>query len=154
MRIDISEGVPVYPFYKHLALPLEKRITFGSFSWACEEVPLISEDDPLKQAKDEWNKLILGKGFVLTNMLQSVNFELHVQEPFFSQLKGGMKTVEGRFAVGDYNREACRVGGIGDPTSQVTGVPRPHSLAKHALHTGTASSDPTAGLCGYMSQRI
>ncbi|GAB4859116.1 hypothetical protein Ancab_010581, partial [Ancistrocladus abbreviatus] len=57
----ISEGVPVYPLYKHLALALEKRITSGSSSWTCEEVPLISEDDSLKQAKDEWNKLILGK---------------------------------------------------------------------------------------------
>ncbi|GAB4828489.1 hypothetical protein Ancab_039327 [Ancistrocladus abbreviatus] len=61
------------------------EIEFGD--WPCEEVPLISEDDSLKQPKDEWNKLILGKGFVLTNMLKSVNFELHVQEPFFSQLK-------------------------------------------------------------------
>ncbi|GAB4859105.1 hypothetical protein Ancab_010570 [Ancistrocladus abbreviatus] len=102
--VDTSEGIPAYPLYKHLALALEKCIASGSFSWTCKEVPLICEDDSLKQAKDGWNKLILDKGFVLTNMLKSVNFELHVQEPFFSQLKDGVKTVEGRCALVDYNR--------------------------------------------------
>lgn len=37
-------------------------------------------------------------------LLKTVNFELHVQEPYFTQLKDGLKTVEGRGAVGDYNR--------------------------------------------------
>ncbi|OAP06279.1 hypothetical protein AXX17_AT3G02680 [Arabidopsis thaliana] len=37
-------------------------------------------------------------------MLKEVNFELHVQEPYFTQLKDGLKTVEGRCAVGDYMR--------------------------------------------------
>ena len=37
-------------------------------------------------------------------MLKDVDFELHVQEPFFTQLYEGVKTVEGRCAVGDYKR--------------------------------------------------
>eukprot|EP00250_Pteridium_aquilinum_P025116 c30179_g1_i1 orf=326-1063(-) len=36
-------------------------------------------------------------------LMQGVKFRLHVQEPFFSQLKDGSKTVEGRCAVGAYN---------------------------------------------------
>ncbi|CAH8386180.1 unnamed protein product [Eruca vesicaria subsp. sativa] len=40
----------------------------------------------------------------LLNMLKKVNFELHVQEPYFTQLKDGLKTTEGRCAVGDYMR--------------------------------------------------
>ncbi|XP_010549767.2 PREDICTED: uncharacterized protein LOC104820845 [Tarenaya hassleriana] len=40
----------------------------------------------------------------LANMLKNVSFELHVQECYFTQLKDGLKTVEGRCAVGDYMR--------------------------------------------------
>ncbi|CAA7032790.1 unnamed protein product [Microthlaspi erraticum] len=40
----------------------------------------------------------------LENMLKKVNFELHVQELYLKQLKDGLKTVEGRCAVGDYMR--------------------------------------------------
>nr|GFA54812.1 hypothetical protein [Tanacetum cinerariifolium] len=46
--------------------------------------------------EDEWNKIIHEKGSDLIKMLETVEFELHVQEPFFSQLKDGQKTVEGR----------------------------------------------------------
>ncbi|CAN8260571.1 unnamed protein product [Cochlearia groenlandica] len=45
-----------------------------------------------------------GLGHGLLNMLKKVNFELHVQELYFTQLKDGLKTVEGRCAVGDYLR--------------------------------------------------
>ncbi|CAJ2661035.1 unnamed protein product [Trifolium pratense] len=37
-------------------------------------------------------------------ILKSVSFELHVQEPFFTQLKDGLKTIEGRCASDKYNR--------------------------------------------------
>lgn len=40
----------------------------------------------------------------LVNSLEAVDFELHVQEPFFTQIKDGFKTIEGRCAGGDYNR--------------------------------------------------
>ncbi|XP_050944092.1 uncharacterized protein LOC127150412 [Cucumis melo] len=44
-------------------------------------------------------------GFACTlQVLKTVNFELHVQEPFFTQLKDGLKRVEGRCAAGNYNR--------------------------------------------------
>ncbi|VVA96312.1 unnamed protein product [Arabis nemorensis] len=45
-----------------------------------------------------------GFGHDLVQMLKKVNFELHVQEPYFTQLKDGLKTAEGRCAVGDYKR--------------------------------------------------
>ncbi|XP_071938668.1 uncharacterized protein [Coffea arabica] len=63
-----------------------------------------STDNPLKLKEEEWTKLINEKGSQLLNMLATVDFELHVQEPFFSQLKDARKTVEGRCAVGNYNR--------------------------------------------------
>ncbi|KAK4566588.1 hypothetical protein RGQ29_002741 [Quercus rubra] len=58
----------------------------------------------LKEKKNEWQKLVLDKGSEIVNILKSVVHELHVQEPFFSQLKDGKKTIEGRCAIGDYNR--------------------------------------------------
>nr|GMD90854.1 Zinc finger protein like [Ipomoea batatas] len=36
--------------------------------------------------------------------MNTVDFELHVQEPFFSHLRSGEKTIEGRCALGDYNK--------------------------------------------------
>ncbi|KAG7575826.1 ASCH domain [Arabidopsis thaliana x Arabidopsis arenosa] len=53
---------------------------------------------------EKYKILINGLGHDLINMLKKVNFELHVQEPYFTQLKDGRKTVEGRCAVGDYMR--------------------------------------------------
>ncbi|KAF3584491.1 hypothetical protein F2Q69_00032500 [Brassica cretica] len=51
---------------------------------------------------EKYSKLFHGLGQDL--MLKKVNFELHVQEPYFTQLKDGLKTTEGRCAVGDYMR--------------------------------------------------
>uniref|UniRef100_A0A6N2LL83 Uncharacterized protein n=1 Tax=Salix viminalis TaxID=40686 RepID=A0A6N2LL83_SALVM len=42
----------------------------------------------------------------LLQILKTVNFELHVQEPFFTPLEDGLKTIEGSCAVGDNNRMA------------------------------------------------
>jgi len=39
-------------------------------------------------------------------MYNAVDFELHVQEPYFTQLRAEAKTVEGRLATGNYNRYA------------------------------------------------
>ncbi|KAL0547396.1 hypothetical protein IC582_017330 [Cucumis melo] len=53
--------------------------------------------------KEECNEIAEGRA-ELVNVLKTVNFELHVQEPFFTQLKDGLKRVEGRCAAGNYNR--------------------------------------------------
>ncbi|KAL6214812.1 hypothetical protein ACLB2K_014244 [Fragaria x ananassa] len=42
------------------------------------------------------------QGSKILNTLKSVHFEL--QEPFFTQIKDGLKTIEGRCNVGDYSR--------------------------------------------------
>ncbi|KAI3700334.1 hypothetical protein L2E82_44960 [Cichorium intybus] len=101
---DPSEGVPPYPLYKHLVSALCKSISNGAFHSINANIPLIHEDSSMKQKEIEWNKTILEKGSDLINMLKTVEFGLHVQEPFFSQIKDGQKTIEGRCAGGDYNR--------------------------------------------------
>ncbi|CAH2055213.1 unnamed protein product [Thlaspi arvense] len=53
---------------------------------------------------EKYSKLFHGSGHDLVNMLKKVSFELHVQEPYFTQLKDGLKSTEGRCAVGDYMR--------------------------------------------------
>lgn len=69
---------------------------------------LTSEEHSLSIDKDsnfeKYSKLFHGLGHDLVNMLKKSNFELHVQEPYFTQLKDGLKTTEGRCAVGDYMR--------------------------------------------------
>ncbi|KAI7728206.1 hypothetical protein M8C21_012898 [Ambrosia artemisiifolia] len=100
---DHDEGVPPYPLYKHLASALLNSISSGSIHKMHTDTLLIDEDPSLKQKECEWNKIIQEKGADLIKMLQTVEFELHVQEPFFSQLKDGHKTIEGRCA-GPLNR--------------------------------------------------
>nr|CAD1819926.1 unnamed protein product [Ananas comosus var. bracteatus] len=98
-------GVPQCPLYKHLARAIERCIYSGSFLRPVKsEVAFPVE--PSKMKEDKWDKLILDKGAELLNMFNSVDFELHVQEPYFSQLRAGLKKVEGRCAVGNYNRIA------------------------------------------------
>lgn len=101
----ISEGVPTYPLYKRLASALQQWILSGSFfSTSDNMLPFFCEDESFKEKKDKWNELVSQKGSELLMLLKSIKFELHVQEPFFTQLKDGKKTVEGRCAVGNYNR--------------------------------------------------
>lgn len=69
-----------------------------------ESTPEIPVDESLAMREIEWKDLIVNAGIELSNMLEAVEFELHVQEPFFSQLRAGQKTVEGRCATGNYNR--------------------------------------------------
>ncbi|KAL4567689.1 hypothetical protein LXL04_023281 [Taraxacum kok-saghyz] len=101
---DISEGVPAYPLYKHLASALCRSISLGAIHTPNANIPLIHDDSSMNQKMIEWNKIILEKGSDLIQMLETVEFGLHVQEPFFTQIKDGKKTIEGRCASGDYNR--------------------------------------------------
>ncbi|KAL4312574.1 hypothetical protein GQ457_01G023650 [Hibiscus cannabinus] len=95
------------PLYKQLAWALYEIITFGSLqgSAECNEVTSFCQGSDLKQ-REEWFDLAHKEGSQLAEILKNINFELHVQEPFFTQLKDGIKTIEGRCAVGDYNRIA------------------------------------------------
>nr|XP_027119642.1 uncharacterized protein LOC113736756 isoform X2 [Coffea arabica] len=103
--LSSSTGVPSYPLYKHLAACLYHSISCGGLFRISDKLDFVHhEDNPLKLKEEEWTKLINEKGSQLLNMLATVDFELHVQESFFSQLKDARKTVEGRCAVGNYNR--------------------------------------------------
>ncbi|XP_074338445.1 uncharacterized protein LOC141676651 isoform X2 [Apium graveolens] len=102
--IDFTEGVPAYSLYKNLALALCKSISSGAFCGPKENTALIHTEEFLKLKEEEWIKLIREKGSELVQVLKMLNFDLHVRQPFFSQLKDGLKTVEGRCAVGDYKR--------------------------------------------------
>lgn len=101
---DSFEGVPPYPLYKRLASSLLESIDSKAFCRSHCNLTLIPEGSSLKQKENEWQKLILDKGSKIVNIMKTSVHELHVQEPFFSQLKDGQKTIEGRCAVGDYNR--------------------------------------------------
>ncbi|POO03579.1 ASCH domain containing protein [Trema orientale] len=90
-----------YPLYKRLASVLYECIESGGLCGTYDELALCNSE---KKNKEEWNELVLEKGLELVNILKTVDFELHVQEPFFTQLRDGIKTIEGRCAVGDYNR--------------------------------------------------
>lgn len=101
--VDTS-GVPMYPLYKHLASTLHCCITSGTFCRTPNTLASIQEEESLNGKEKEWSELIMEKGSEMITMLKAVDFELHVQEPYFSQLKDGLKTIEGRCAVGDYNQ--------------------------------------------------
>ncbi|KAL4632242.1 hypothetical protein ACB092_04G036500 [Castanea dentata] len=98
------EGVPPYPLYKRLASALLESINSKAFCRKYSDLNFIPEGSSSKQEENEWQKLVLDKGSEIVNILKSIVHELHVQEPFFSQLKDGKKTIEGRCAIGDYNR--------------------------------------------------
>ncbi|KAK8447606.1 hypothetical protein SEVIR_8G106200v4 [Setaria viridis] len=61
----------------------------------------VAEEGPEER---EWEAVLLEKGAELKLMYNAVDFELHVQEPYFTQLRAEAKTVEGRLATGNYNR--------------------------------------------------
>ncbi|KAL5851238.1 hypothetical protein ACOSQ3_006356 [Xanthoceras sorbifolium] len=86
---SILEGVPLYPLYKRLASALCCSVNQRAF---CRTCFLETERRGV-----EW--FGFGQGIRIGQY-----FELHVDEPFFSLIKDGVKTVEGRCAVGDYNR--------------------------------------------------
>uniref|UniRef100_A0A0D9XR28 ASCH domain-containing protein n=1 Tax=Leersia perrieri TaxID=77586 RepID=A0A0D9XR28_9ORYZ len=73
---------------------------------AAEGIPA-GEVGPEEMEKErEWEGVVLEKGGELKRMYDDVVFELHVQEPYFTQLRAGTKKVEGRLAAGNYNRIA------------------------------------------------
>ncbi|KAF2300295.1 hypothetical protein GH714_011487 [Hevea brasiliensis] len=99
---DSEQALP-QSLYQRLASILCEFITYGSFSEATKFMESYNLDNDLRE-RGKWDKLILDEGTQLLNILKSVNFEIDVQEPFFTQLRDGLKTVEGRCAVGDYNQ--------------------------------------------------
>ncbi|KAB1213249.1 hypothetical protein CJ030_MR5G009656 [Morella rubra] len=101
---DSYSGVPPYPFYKRLASSLLESIDSKTYVWLRCNSKLIPEGSSFKHKENEWQKLVLDKGSEIVNIIKTTTHELHVQEPFFSQLKDGRKTIEGRCAVGEYNR--------------------------------------------------
>ncbi|EYU41059.1 hypothetical protein MIMGU_mgv1a018485mg [Erythranthe guttata] len=102
---ETCKGVPSYPLYKRVASSLYESIHSGAALFtACKELIPAHEDQCLNKNDEEWNNLIMEKGSALLRVLNEVDFELHVQEPFFSQLNDGLTTVEGRCATGDYKR--------------------------------------------------
>uniref|UniRef100_A0A0E0J0I6 ASCH domain-containing protein n=1 Tax=Oryza nivara TaxID=4536 RepID=A0A0E0J0I6_ORYNI len=54
-----------------------------------------------EEREREWEAVVLEKGNELKRMYDAVEFELHVQEPYFTQLRAGTKKVEGRLAAGN-----------------------------------------------------
>ncbi|KAK1265974.1 hypothetical protein QJS04_geneDACA015551 [Acorus gramineus] len=85
-------GFPNRPLYKRLASAIHGRVSAASKGLLGTE---------------EWDQSIVNGVSELVNMLRAVDFEIHVQEPYFSLLKDQRKTIEGRCAVGDYNRIAA-----------------------------------------------
>ncbi|KAF2567915.1 hypothetical protein F2Q68_00023881 [Brassica cretica] len=102
--VEAFAGVTEYPLYKRLALSLLKSIASGCFCGAFEKVSLGKEVIWLKEKEEEWSKLIIQKGSELVNALKYVACEVQVQEPLFSLMKDGVKTVEARFFEAEYDR--------------------------------------------------
>ncbi|CAN1167619.1 hypothetical protein LINPERHAP2_LOCUS27332 [Linum perenne] len=87
-----ATGSATKPLYKLLASALYP---------ACEFSGTSSEEDDLKQ---NGGRPAQAASVELGKILKSIEFDLHVQEPFFTQMQDGLKTVEGRCARGFYNQ--------------------------------------------------
>ncbi|CAI0401149.1 unnamed protein product [Linum tenue] len=87
---------PPQPLYKLLASALYGDIISGDFSG-------VSRGEDSKR-NGEWSAQIMAAATELANIFSSIEYDLHVQEPFFTQLRDGLKTVEGRCARGFYNQ--------------------------------------------------
>ncbi|KAG4945161.1 hypothetical protein JHK87_041168 [Glycine soja] len=100
---DSLEGVPSYPLYKRFSSALLKCMDSETFCRTGANLAMTDEfeDSSMQQKRNEWHRLIVEKGFEIENILKSVSFEFHVQEPFFSQLNDGLKTIEGRIKSGN-----------------------------------------------------
>lgn len=91
--------------------PDDLRAALLGSSWDHHPTQALEQNAPLykylARALLETPVPLIGSVFELLNtfkeLMLCVKFRLHVQEPFFSQLKDGSKTVEGRCAVGAYN---------------------------------------------------
>ncbi|XP_022569942.1 uncharacterized protein LOC111198510 isoform X1 [Brassica napus] len=102
--VEAFAGVPEYPLYKRLALSLLKSIASGCFCGGFEKVSLGKEVTWLKEKEEEWSNMITQKGSELVNALKYIACELQVQEPLFSLMKDGVKTVEARCFEAEYDR--------------------------------------------------
>ncbi|KAJ4723555.1 RNA-binding ASCH domain protein [Melia azedarach] len=105
LTADSSDKESQYPLYKRLASVLHESVTSAQSCGVFSNIALVNGDNDVEK-REEWNELVIKEGFEIVNLLKTINFELHVQEPFFTQIKDGAKPVEGRCAVGDYNRIA------------------------------------------------
>ncbi|KAG6742443.1 hypothetical protein POTOM_053314 [Populus tomentosa] len=111
---DCFRQVPPQPLYKFLAMALYDSVTCGK---ASKKKDLADEDSESKQRR-EWNDLVLNEG---TELIQ-----LKANYGDLVLFVDGLKTIEGRCAVGDYNRMAsgavilfikCVASGSGDNNS-------------------------------------
>ncbi|XP_065866808.1 uncharacterized protein [Euphorbia lathyris] len=102
--IGSFDGVPNYPLFKRLASALYQSLLSRSFLKTYDDIEFLRKDLSLQMKEEQWQTLILEKGTQIMDMLKTIFYELHVQEPFFSLLKDGLKTVEGRCAGGKHSR--------------------------------------------------
>ncbi|CAK9859104.1 unnamed protein product [Sphagnum jensenii] len=98
----IEEGVPGHPLYVHLATALYQWIHSGEFPRSLPPMPGIHEDDSWKAHMGEWSAIVTSFGSEMIQLWSKVSMQLHVQEPYASLLKDGLKTVEGRCATDGY----------------------------------------------------
>ncbi|XP_022992292.1 uncharacterized protein LOC111488653 isoform X4 [Cucurbita maxima] len=102
---DSTAGVPPYPLYKRLSSALWESICYGSFCPMYKRMLMTNGESSLKQKEEKWLKLIMDKGSeMVEQILETLILELHVDEPFFTQLKDGQKSIEGKYALAKYNR--------------------------------------------------
>ncbi|KAK8548109.1 hypothetical protein V6N12_061030 [Hibiscus sabdariffa] len=87
---DILKGVPSYPLYKPLGLALNQSMVSG-FVCSRQGNSALMRDEISAKQMEEWNKLVSAEGHKLIN------------EPFFSMFRDGLKTIEGRCAVGKHD---------------------------------------------------
>ncbi|KAL3685998.1 hypothetical protein R1sor_004020 [Riccia sorocarpa] len=99
-----AKGLPQYPLYKYIGHGLSEWISSGSFPRSVEALEGIAEDEAKAAKIDRWTLRVVDLGAYLMEVYREVRFQLHCQEPFFSQLKDGKKTVEGRCAGGYYSK--------------------------------------------------
>ncbi|KAK8682683.1 hypothetical protein V6N13_055062 [Hibiscus sabdariffa] len=99
---DILKGVPSYPLYKPLGLALNQSMVSG-FVCSRQGNSALMRDEISAKQMEEWNKLVSAEGHKLINIMNNIDFELNVQEPFFSMFRDGLKTIEGRCAVGKHD---------------------------------------------------
>ncbi|KAJ7542529.1 hypothetical protein O6H91_10G110300 [Diphasiastrum complanatum] len=94
------EEISPYPLYKHLAAAIGHSIPHGFSSESnpavlAERLEILHND---QQASSRFNRL----GSSLLKVFSESNWQIHVQEPYFSLLRSGDKIVEGRCATGSY----------------------------------------------------
>ncbi|XP_038906826.1 uncharacterized protein LOC120092732 isoform X3 [Benincasa hispida] len=101
---DSGAGVPPYPLYKRLTLALWESLCSGTFCPMYKRMSIKNGESSLKQKEEIWLKLIMDKGSEMVQVLKSLNLELDVDEPFFTQLNDGQKSIEVKYALGKYDR--------------------------------------------------